>query len=326
MPEAPLPAIDNYPGGDERARWHIQRGLECFQQHFGFTPKGCWPSEGGVSDATLALLDEFGFNWAATGESVLHNSVNRLGDPQEEQQHYLFQPHRSGEAKTACFFRDDRLSDQIGFVYADWHADDAVANLVHHLESIADSFAEKQKSVVSIIMDGENAWEYYPENAYHFLNTLYEQLANHPRLKLTTFTECLDEVTVNHLPHLVPGSWVYGTFSTWIGETDKNRGWEMLCEAKRAFDAAVDAGLDATHLAEAEAQLAVCEGSDWFWWFGGDNPAEAVRDFDELYRMHLSRLYQILRKEPPDYLSHPFTHGGGQPAHGGTMKRGQAGA
>jgi len=325
MPGAPLPSVEAYPGGYIRARWHMQRGLECFQKHFGFKPKGCWPSEGGVSDATLALLDEFGFQWAATGETVLHNSVNQLDD-QDGSAHYLFQPHRSGAAKTACFFRDDRLSDQIGFVYADWHADDAVANLVHHLETIADSLADTRKSVVSIIMDGENAWEYYPENGYHFLSALYAQLAAHPRLKLTTFSESLEEVAINQLPHLVPGSWVYGTFSTWIGEADKNRGWEMLCDAKTVFDASVAAGLDQQHLNDAEAQLAVCEGSDWFWWFGGDNPAEAVRDFDELYRMHLSRLYQILGKEPPDYLSHPFTHGGGHPSHGGTMKRGQTNA
>jgi alpha-amylase/alpha-mannosidase (GH57 family) len=325
MPDAPLPSFEQYPGGEIRARWHMEKGIECFQRHFGFKPQGCWPSEGGVSDATMALLDEFGFRWAATGESVLHHSIDKMsGQPEESERHYLFQPHRSGQSKVACFFRDDRLSDQIGFVYADWHADDAVANLVHHLENIADSFAKKEKAVVSIIMDGENAWEHYPENGYYFLNALYAQLASHPKLQLSTFSQCLDDgVPINQLPHLVAGSWVYGTFSTWIGEKDKNRGWEMLADAKQAFDAAMAAGLDEKHRSEAEQQLAVCEGSDWFWWFGGDNPAETVRDFDELYRMHLSRLYQILRREPPDYLSHPFTFGGGKPAHGGTMKRGQ---
>ena len=328
MPDAPLPAMDSYPGGDVRARWHMQKGLEVFQHHFGFKPRGCWPSEGSVSDATMELLDEFSIDWAATGESVLHNSVSKMGEQLEDtHRHYLFQPHRTAGSNVACFFRDDRLSDQIGFVFSDWHADDAVANLVHHLENIADSFSDKDKAVVSIIMDGENAWEYYPENGFHFLDSLYAQLSNHPKLNLTTFSECLDsDVPVNQLPHLVPGSWVYGTFSTWIGEKDKNRGWEMLRDAKFVFDQAVADGLDERQLHDAEQQLAVCEGSDWFWWFGGDNPSEAVQDFDELYRMHLSRLYLILDKEPPDYLSHPFTHGGGRAEHGGTMKRGQAGA
>ena len=282
MPEAPMPAVDAYPGGAERVRWHLQRGIECFERHFGFKPAGCWPSEGSVSDATLEALEEFGFRWAATGESVLHHSTAALGKPvEDESSHLLFQPHRVAKSTPACFFRDDKLSDKIGFVYSDWHADDAVADLVHHLESIGTSFADKAEAVVSIIMDGENAWEYYPENAYYFLTALYNKLSNHPHLRLTTFSECLDEnVPVNHLPHLVPGSWVYGTFSTWIGETGKNRAWEMLVDAKHAFDQAVANGLGGKKLNRAEMQLAVCEGSDWFWWFGGDNPAETVRMFD----------------------------------------------
>ena len=325
MPGAPMPAVDAYPGGAERVRWHMQRGIECFERHFGFKPAGCWPSEGSVSDATLAVLDEFGIRWAATGESVLHHSTAGLGkEVDDESSHVLFQPHRVAESGPACFFRDDKLSDKIGFVYSDWHADDAVADLVHHLESIGASFADKGEAVVSIIMDGENAWEYYPENAYYFLTALYNTLSNHPHLRLTTFSECLDEgVTVNHLPHLVPGSWVYGTFSTWIGETDKNRAWEMLVDAKHAFDQSIADGLSAKKLNRAEMQLAVCEGSDWFWWFGHDNPAETVRAFDELFRMHLARLYQILGKEPPDYLAHSFTQGGGNPAVGGTMRHGK---
>ena len=325
MPEAPMPAVQDYPGGAERARWHFQQGIECFEKHFGFKPAGCWPSEGSVSDATMAMMEEFGFRWCASGESVLHNSAAAIGeDVSGESSHYLFQPHRVGKSQPVCFFRDDRLSDQIGFVYADWHADDAVNDLVHHLENISTSFNSKGDAVVSIIMDGENAWEYYPENAYFFLSALYQKLASHPHLKLTTFSACLDEgVAINSLPHLVPGSWVYGTFSTWIGEPGKNRGWEMLADAKHAFDEAIQSGLDKKHRARAELQLAVCEGSDWFWWFGGDNPAETVRNFDELYRLHLSRLYQIIGKEPPEYLAHSFTTGSGEPIHGGTMRHGK---
>jgi alpha-amylase/alpha-mannosidase (GH57 family) len=326
MPEAPMPALQDYPNGEARARWHMERGINCFKKHFGFQPRGCWPSEGSVSDATARLMEEFGFSWIATGESVLHNSVSALGkDLAETERHYLFQPHHIDDGEIACFFRDDRLSDQIGFVFSDWAANDAVANLVHHLENIADSFSSRSPGVVSIILDGENAWEHYPENGFHFLSELYQALATNPKLRPTTFAECLDEkLETNRLPHLVPGSWVYGTFSTWIGERDKNRGWDMLGDAKHAFDEAVASGLEGEHLETADQQLAVCEGSDWFWWFGGENPAETVSDFDRLYRAHLTHLYQILHQEPPEYLSHPFTTGGGTPLHGGTMKPGQA--
>ncbi len=322
MPTAPLPALRAYPDGEARARWHIEQAIRQFETHFGLRPKGCWPSEGSVSDATLKLLQDYGIQWIATGETVLRNSLNAAGRPISEEGYDLFQPNWVEDCEVAGFFRDDRLSDSIGFVYAEWHGDDAVADLIHHLETIADT-CQGRDSVVSIILDGENAWEYYPENGYHFLSALYRRLVEHPRLQLTTFSDVVSLPREHHiLPHLVPGSWVYGTFSTWIGEHDKNHGWDMLGEAKRAFDEAAP-GLSPSGLKAAMQQLAVCEGSDWFWWFGGDNPSATVHEFDSLYRTHLSNLYQLIQRAPPDYLAHAFSHGGGAAALGGVMRPGK---
>ena len=325
MPDAPMPALAAYPEGEARVRWHIERGRECFQRHFGQVPRGCWPSEGGVSDAAARLLESHQFEWIATGESVLHNSVAAQGQTlAETERHFLFQPHRIGDGNIACFFRDDRLSDQIGFVFSDWAADDAVANLVHHLENIADTFQSRPAGVVSIILDGENAWEHYPENGIYFLTELYHALVTNSKLRPTTFSACLDEkLEANHLTHLVAGSWVYGTFSTWIGDTDKNRGWDMLGDAKRCFDSKIATNeLTQVQRDAASRQLALCEGSDWFWWFGDYNPSDTVSDFDRLYRMQLVNLYQILGEQPPEYLSHAFAHGSGAPVQGGVMRRG----
>jgi alpha-amylase/alpha-mannosidase (GH57 family) len=194
-----------------------------------------------------------------------------------------------------------------------------VANLLHHLENIANTVTAAK--VTAIIMDGENAWEYYPENGYYFLSALYKKLAEHPKLELTTFSHCL-EVGSSELPTLIAGSWVYGTFSTWIGDKDKNRAWEMLNEAKGVFDKVINRLKPKQRLA-AERQLAICEGSDWCWWFGDYNPAEVVRDFDRLYRYHLINLYHLLGEPPPNYLSQAFSHGGGAPAVGGVMRRSQ---
>ena len=180
--------------------------------------------------------------------------------------------------------------------------------------------------VVSVILDGENAWEYYPRNGCLCLTSLYKRLADHPRLHLTTFSEALSgqRAAAQSLRGMVAGSWVYGTFSTWIGDPDKNRAWEMLVEAKHAYDRVMEKGrLDDKVKAECVLQLARCEGSDWFWWFGDYNPYDSVRAFDEQYRLHLSNLYQCLQLEPPEYLSHTFTRGGGEPAAGGVMRRGQ---
>ncbi len=326
MPGVKLPA-GPYPGGEQRVRWHIEQGCRLFEAHFGHRPAGCWPSEGSISTAALRLLGDAGFRWCASGENVLRHSRQRLGlDTEDAGKPWLQRPYRVDAGAATCFFRDDGLSDLIGFAYADWHADDAVANLVHHLESIEATTREVPDRCVSIILDGENAWEYYPNNGYYFLGALYRRLADHPRLRLSTFAEQLGHgATQQQLTGVVAGSWVYGTFSTWIGDPAKNRGWEMLVAAKRAFDEVMASGvLNAEEREQAERQLAICEGSDWFWWFGDYNPAESVADFERLYRAQLSSLYRLLRLSAPDYLDRPFTRGGGAPAAGGVMRTGQA--
>ncbi|HHJ14725.1 MAG TPA: glycoside hydrolase [Gammaproteobacteria bacterium] len=324
MPEVELPKLAAYPGGEERVRWHVREGLSVFEQYFKRRPAGCWPSEGSVSAATLELLDEYGFRWAASGETVLRNSLRKSGgDEAAARGDAVLKAYRVGEAGTVCFFRDDTLSDRIGFEYSTWHADDAVANFIHHLEEIAHNHGGRDL-VLPVILDGENAWEHFPENGYYFLRGLYKALADHPDIKLATFSECLDEgLEIDTLPAMVAGSWVYGTFSTWIGDPDKNRGWDMLGDAKRAFDEVVPS-LDGNERVAAELQLAICEGSDWFWWFGDYNPADSVSDFESLYRLHLSNLYQLLGREAPEYLAHPFARGSGAPAMGGTMRAGRA--
>ena len=324
MPDVSMPLLKNYPGGEERADWHIREGIATFEQYFGTRPGGCWPSEGGVSAAALKQLERYGFTWAATGESVFRHS--QANDENASLAGCsLYQGYRVDSGELACFFRDDGLSDLIGFTYSDWHADDAVANLIEHLENIAASTRDQDSPLVSIILDGENAWEHFPENGYYFLNTLYQRLSEHPDLKMTTYSEYLAAARNQpNINKLVSGSWVYGTFSTWIGDKDKNRGWDMLGDAKEMFDiTAAGNSLSGDQLLAAQHQLSICEGSDWFWWFGDYNSADTVSDFERLFRMHLSNLYTLLGKEPPEYLSKVFAHGGGNPAQTGVMRKGQ---
>lgn len=324
MPEVALPESPIYPGGEPRARWHIRKGIEVFQRHFGHRPTGCWPAEGGVSSETLRLLEEEGFQWAASGQQVLHNSLQAFSGGQALEEDWVHRPYRLGEGKLNCFFRDDGLSDLIGFTYSSWHADDAVGNLIHNLENIAQATRGVGNRVVSIIMDGENAWEYYPRNGCFFLTALYRRLAEHPDLQLTTFADIVGKRghRADTLEEMVAGSWVYGTFSTWIGDKDKNRAWDMLVEAKQAYDRVLEAGtLDQAQQERAACQLARCEGSDWFWWFGDYNPGETVSDFERLFRLQLTQLYRLLGETPPDYLGEVFAHGSGDPDLGGVMRQ-----
>ena len=223
------------------------------------------------------------------------------------------------------FFRDDALSDRIGFDYKSWSGHDAATDFLQRLEGIWRDTEGQAAPVVSIILDGENAWEYYPYNGYYFLSELYRLLSNHPHIRLCTFSDFVREHgdAVQEIPVLAAGSWVYGNFSTWIGDPAKNRAWDLLCHAKTAVDAKI-AGFPLERQEEIRQQLARCEGSDWFWWFGDYNPADAVRDFDFLYREHLRHLYTLLELEPPSELEEAISQGGGSAEAGGTMRRGQS--
>lgn len=316
MPDAPLPAVPGYPGGAERARWHFDRGLEVFERAFGFRPAGCWCSEGSLSEATLDLLSELGFRWTASGGNVLANSARSIGLSPAP----ACTPIRFGDRGLICLFRDDELSDAVGFQYQSWHADDAVNDLLQRLEERAASHG--RHGLLLIYLDGENAWEHYPMNGYWLLSTLYRKLGDHPRLRLTTVSEALAEgLPPSRLPRLVAGSWVYGTFSTWIGSADKNRGWELLVHAKQAYDRALARqAFTPSQRAAIDRQLAVCEASDWFWWLGDYNPERAVSDFESLYRLQLRRLYELLDEPPPPALAAVLSQGQGDPAAGGTMR------
>jgi alpha-amylase/alpha-mannosidase (GH57 family) len=314
-PDVTLPDV-RYPGGEARCRWHIERALALYERHFGLRPRGCWPSEGGVSEPVLPLLHEYGFEWTATGTNVLTNSIGK----DAENAHFRIW-RQSGTNSIACFFRDDELSDRIGFQYAQWGADAAVNDLVARLEGVRRDWKDSTPPVVSIIMDGENAWEHFPYNAWFFLQHLYSRLVAHPHVELTTFSALLDdEWGAGELPRLVAGSWVYGDFSVWIGDPQKNRAWELLCAAKTAVDRVFGSGRDVDREAICE-QLSVCEASDWFWWLGAGNTAKDSAEFDGLFREHLGVLYDMLGEAPPDELTFSVDAGDTRARAEGAMRR-----
>ena len=325
QPDAPAPEHDAYPDGPARARWHMEKGMQVFEHYFGIKPKGVWLSEGGVSDDSVAILDEMNIQWTASGEAVWHHScISSSCAPDDmECRSALFIPYKLNSYQTNLFFRDDGLSDLIGFEYQKWHADDAVADFLQHMENIAGSLGDNaDKHVVSVILDGENAWEYYPENGHHFLDALYESLSSSDQVKTTTFSKMPQDSREGSLSHLVAGSWVYGSFSTWIGSEDKNLAWDLLVDAKMAYDKVMKENkLTRKQQQHAADLLAICEGSDWFWWFGDYNPSGSVKDFDQLFRLQLKRLYAALRLTTPPALDRPISLGGGQMENAGTMRR-----
>jgi alpha-amylase/alpha-mannosidase (GH57 family) len=326
QPDAPLPMAAAYPGGRDRLVAHIEAARAAHAQRFGAPPTGMWPAEGAVSSGVAQQLAQHACRWLASGEGVLRNSLHERGGGDHRA---AYRPWILPEAPgITLFFRDERLSDLIGFEYARWHGRDAAQHFVNQLDAILADSPPGTTPVVSVILDGENAWEHFPYNAFFFFEDLYGLLEKHPRIRTTTYAEILarqgsESPPPAQLPGLVAGSWVYGTLSTWIGDPEKNRAWDMLCAAKQSYDLVISSGrLSAEEAQAAERQLAICESSDWFWWFGDYNPAAAVASFDKLYRRNLASLYALLKLPAPAQLELPISRGSHQ-AEGGTMRRAQ---
>ena len=320
LPAATLPSPRfSHP---EDARSQIALGLSTFERHFGFRPKGMWPPEGALSETVLALLGEAGVSWVATDEALLFQSppISRLTLGEGDRARLLFRPWRiPGAAQPAIFFRDRVLSDRIGFSYATWEARDAATDFVARLLSIR-AAAPDAELAVPVILDGENAWETYPDNGEPFLAALAAALAGREDIRVVTPSTALAEVPAAPLDGLVAGSWVNGTLATWIGSTAKNRAWTFLGAAREAlagFIAAapvvapgeVIAGR-ADGAAAAKAALFAAEASDWFWWFGDDHTSAHDPVFDELFRRHLSAAYRAAGRPVPVELLEPV-----DPAH-----------
>jgi alpha-amylase/alpha-mannosidase (GH57 family) len=316
-PECPLPAAPGYPGGRSRVESHLQMAQASHTRRFGKPSPGLWPAEGALSSAFLKQIAEAGFTWTASSHGVLKHSAGN-----QAQTNIAWQAPDDIPGDLTLFFRNEKLSDLIGFEYAKWHGRDAAQHFLNELEALD---ADDPDNLIPIFLDGENAWEYYPYNAWFFFSDLYDALETHPELRTVTLSEAAvsQHDRRQRLPRLTAGSWVFGTLSTWIGNPEKNRAWEMLCEVKQCADRALDSGrLSPPESTEVLHRLANCESSDWFWWLGDYNSPESVACFDRLFRENLKALYQLLKLPPPASLDQPISKGIGSEAEGGgTMRR-----
>ena len=244
-PKAELPGASCYPGGRARTTAQIESALASHAARFGAPPAGVWPAEGAVSNAFLKLLAGSGLSLDRGERKRARASLRQAAHELPPREHYLYRPYRvEGAPGITVFFRDEKLSDLIGFEYRHWHGKDAAADFVARLHAIRRQVPDGETAVVTVILDGENAWEHYPYNGYYFFEDLYSLLDADPDISTTT---CADYIArhphaAGTLPGVVAGSWVYGTFSTWIGHPDKNRAWDLLCAAKQTYDLVVGSG------------------------------------------------------------------------------------
>jgi len=311
-----LPLPQNRYRHAEDAREQLLRGLDLHEKVFGLRPQGVWPSEGSVSEEVLGIAQKLGVNWMATDEGVLGRTLGTFfardgsGYLNADLAHRLYTIYRYENAGTEMnlLFRDHTLSDLIGFVYSGMPPQEAANNLMHKIrESVQPIKATGKDAVVPIFLDGENAWEYYPRSGREFLRRFYDALQRDPQIEAVTVSEAIARHTnKGQLKSLVPGSWINANFNVWIGAPEDNKAWDYLYDA-RTFYAQKAAGATEAQRQLAWEEILIAEGSDWNWWYGPEHHSANDRDFDELYRKHLSNVYQALGGVPPDYLAQPIT-------------------
>jgi len=307
-----LPLPQNRFRHPEDAREQLQRGLDLHQRVFGVRPQGVWPSEGSVSEEILAIAHDLGVKWMATDEGVLGRTLginfarDGSGLLSSDRAEKLYNLHRfeSGPTQMHLLFRDHTISDLIGFVYSGMPPHDAAQHLMHNIKSAAQPVLEKgQDAVIPIILDGENAWEYYPQSGREFLRRFYDALQREPGLEAVTISEAIARhQNFGRLTSLVPGSWINANFNVWIGAREDNRAWDCLYHAREFYTQHAAAATEAQRRLAFE-EILIAEGSDWNWWYGPEHHSANDREFDELYRKHLSNVYQALGASPPDYLA-----------------------
>ncbi len=290
----PAPAAPPFAAPDDAAE-HLRAGLATARE-FGFDPIGCWPPEGAVSEAAVAVYGAQGVRWLTTDEGILAASLGRSLSGETGVGTELFSSWRLPAGGPALFFRHRGLSDFIGFQAARFpHEADAAREFAARLRHLASALPADAGIVIAL--DGENPWTGYPRGGVDFLTTLAHEIGQSTQLRPATLRQRLEEETPKTLGRLHPGSWIGGTFGTWIGHPEKNRAWEILARV-RALGGQRG----------GRAWLAA-EGSDWWWWFGDDNPTLLAPLYDELFRAHLCDACRAAGQNPPAELAAPVRAG-----------------
>jgi len=304
----------------EDAREQLRRAREYHERVFGVKPAGLWPSEGSVSDQTLAIASEEGFKWFGTDEGVLGRTLNvgffrdATGIPSSAER--LYKPWRvqTPAGGITGLFRDHHLSDLIGFVYSRMDSKAAAADLHERLRYLGEQVKSAHPLTICLFLDGENAWEYYPGNGREFLREFYGRISKDQDFRALTASEAIAAAgDVPVTPGIFPASWINANFDVWIGHAEDVTAWELLWDARDAYAKAANSRSEGhadapteTALKDSFESILAAEGSDWCWWFGPEHSTENDAEFDALFRKHLTGVYLALGRVPPEDLATPI--------------------
>jgi alpha-amylase/alpha-mannosidase (GH57 family) len=300
----------------------IGLGLETAGRLLGQTPQGMWPGEGAVAQEVMNLFSKNEVSWLATGEDVLAQTLE-LGSFERNTNdtvldaETLYRPYSvrvNQREPVAMFFRDNRLSDMVGFEYSGMDGGVAARDFMSRLAAIYESVdtvgatESGNPVVVSVILDGENAWEHYDNDGKEFLHSLYEELARADWVETITPSRYLERFgEPAELTDVYPASWFQPNFATWIGEDEEATAWDYLTRVRQDLRRAEQSGTvtDDDLSAALEAML-FAEGSDWFWWYGADQDSGDDGYFDTAFRELLGQVYDAIGTERPEFLAVPI--------------------
>jgi len=299
----------------EDTAWQIEAAIKYHTLQFGQAPVGMWPSEGSVSDETLDLAMSKGTRWMATDEDILFKSLSsydrKYHGVTDFDRRIIYRPYKYTRARKdmSVIFRDKFISDIISFNYHEWGQDEAAWDLMGHCKRVAENLRrDVDRGLLTIVMDGENAWEFFQDNARRFFEVLYANFDKQEDVCSATISEFLAaEPPKRTISNIFPGSWINHDFDIWIGQGQDNLSWDYLDTVRRdlvkftkEFDRSSDT--DRSRLEAAWKEFYISEGSDWNWWYEGKIHSGKVNPFDKVYRMHLKNVYKLLKKPIPDFL------------------------
>jgi len=286
----------------EDARLQLQMARDYVKKTFGVAPVGLWPSEGSVSDHVLELAASVGFEWTATDNGVLDRTLRRAATPEVTYCPYRWE--QRGQ-QMRMIFRDHVLSDLIGFVYSGMGAADAAQDFLNRIhDNCTGLLGSGRDALVPIILDGENAWEYYDHNGRPFFRELYGRIQADPNMEAITVRDAFERIAPEPLTHIFPGSWINANFDVWIGAEEDNKSWRLLLDARRALEGAQNVSEE--RKLRAREEILIAEGSDWNWWYGPEHETANAVEFDQIYREHLANVYRALGIPTPPELSQPI--------------------
>ena len=297
------------------AEMQIKKAVEYHREIFGTAPTGMWPSEGSVSPDIIPLIARHGIQWIATDEEILSASLRtqfRGPKGKLERADLLYRPWicENQGSRLNMIFRDHHLSDLVGFQYQGWDGESAADDFLMQVQASAAEMPAGDETLVSVILDGENCWEHYPDQGMKFLRSLYGKLeaGKHNVVPVRVSDSLSAHPPSRHVEHLFSGSWINHDFYIWVGHNEDRRAWEYVYRAREDLVAATQAR-GSPHedmaLVHAWEELYIAEGSDWCWWYGDDHSSGNDAAFDHLFRTHLKNIYKFIGQPAPFFLNMP---------------------